>query len=384
MDVLAEKENLKANIQPVKQSSSEERDMPDCYPEPDSSYTSPQLHELNVSSINDREDKSVLRLQPLHVMENEDSLYAKALYPKVHSRQPANSNTPQVSISSDKPTLSSSALSVTTLAPCSTSAQKNGDNDSTTVAAEMADSVEDTMRKPLPRQTSQGQRRPGVILLGRGNSFSLGRSEVIFLHNTKRCRRFKGQMTQQSGTGGISNGTDNHINEALHNPTTSSGTVDSNAITSSVFSPTCDPPIGTSNPEPGRPSPPPLSNQVYDHSGGVSVDIASHDSSWPITFRSGKTTEVSSPEHLSGVCHPNSNISSETSTVFAGHGGGDSEELAALWGHAELIMAGKQRTVLDVLAQFGVGEGGENTKDEEEEEESVWQVIENKAHALDR
>ncbi|KAK3798042.1 hypothetical protein RRG08_034603 [Elysia crispata] len=386
MDILKESENLNTKndlslVLSVKQSIDGQREVLDFYSEPDSIHNPPLLKELVQASNNDGEDGSVLGLQPLYTMENEDSKESlKAFNAEEDGQIVASAN--QISDSSCKVTPSCQSPKIITTS-CSTSVQSNRDVDCVALAAaESADIVEDTIRKPLLLQTSKGPRRPGVILLGRGNSFSLGRSEVIFLHNTKPYRRSKGQTTQQRSTGGILNSRVNHGDNALH--TLSSGSVMKADAPSTVSSSNHASSTGTSRTEPGGPSPPPLSNQVCVHSGGSSINEAIHTSR-PIMFTSGKSTETDFLDHLSGACHPKLATGGQNSTDFVGHSDGDNDELAALWAHAELIMAGKQKAVLDVLAQFGVGESGEDTKDdEEEEEESVWQVVENKAHAAVR
>ena len=363
----------------VRQSSSAHEDVPDLYPEPDSIHTHPPLSESLVSN-RDGEDKSVLRPQPLLVLENDDSTRTS------NSREDGKlaANATQVSTGSFQRARPTSSLNRPTSS--TVSAQNNGGNDGAAEAAESADVIGDTMIKPSQPQSNKGQRRPGVILLGRGNSFSLGRSEVIFLHNTKPYVRNKGQTIQQQG---MANDRDRTVGAGPPSRSsaaakTSSGAEDAHTPSTVTFS-NHGPSSGTSDTEPGRPSPPPLSNPTCVYSGDVSVNATNHTSR-PIMFTSDKSTEGDCLEQLSGACHHEFVMGHETSTGFERHREGDGDELVALWARAERIMAGKQGAVLDVLAQFGVGKSGDDTRDgvEEEEEESVWQVVEGKAHAVDR
>ncbi|RUS91532.1 hypothetical protein EGW08_000647 [Elysia chlorotica] len=381
MDTLSDRNNVEAKndfsvFLLVKQHEHGQMEKLDIYPESDSIHNPPLLQDRNPTSNKGGERESVLGLQSLQAQagkeNSEDSI--KALNAEEDGQLVAYASANQNLRSSCEATSSQSITNT----PCSISAHDNGDVDS----AESANVVGDTMRKTLPLQASKGLRRPGVILLGRGNSFSFGRSEVIFLHNTKPYRRSKAQTIHQQGTGGTLNSGDSCVdNNASPNVTTYGSAMNADAPSTVLSSKHASTTSTSRTTEPGRP-PPPLSNQVRVHSEESSTDAANYTSR-PILFTIGKSLEADSLDRLPGACHPIFASSSENSTDFKGQGdGGDDDEVAALWANAELIMAGKQKAVLDVLAQFGVGQSGEDTKgNEEEEEESVWQVVENKTHA---
>ncbi|GFO33381.1 katanin p60 ATPase-containing subunit a1 [Plakobranchus ocellatus] len=324
-------------------------DGPDLYPEPDSVHVLPQMESKDKHAdriSNHLTDGDELETSKINLAE-EDSLAAGLVEPR-------------------DPTLAQ-CLAENNLAYVSNTDWSGRDEEG---AAEKENRKEDTVGKLLPSH-NKGRQRPGVILLGRGNSFSLGRSEVIFLHNTKH-RWHKKSDTSLQEEGILTNGGLDANDSSPTNSTSKAfcAATSSGADGSSNFDSPASFTASTHDTEPNKLSPPQLSNQGRPQSGGFCTD---NYASRPIAFTSGRST---------GRDERSSTLSSSKTSSDKD---GTTDELSALWAQAEDIMAGKQRKVLDVLAQFGVGDGGKDTTDEqEEEEEAVWHVVESKVIAVDR
>lgn len=163
------------------------------------------------------------------------------------------------------------------------------------------------------------QSKPGVILLGRGNSFSLGRSEVILLHN-RPVRRSKGSTALQ----GLGDNPLDSIQEQSNTP----------------------------------PSPPPIS-------GGVSSKRNPHINGCKKMEDKDLLEEVESVGDTS--------VDIMDADAFA-------KSLHQLWSKAEEIMTANEGRVLKVLEEFGIGEqagggGGDDGGEGTQEEEQVWQIV---------